>query len=421
MPKTARSKSKQSVGTPMPKYIYGAIIGALVGTLAVKYAPSAAINILIGLVVIAGYAFFVTRQRNPGAKWSPRTFSPAPVLGALVVGVTAIAGVQYLGISLAWHPQGVIKKTVQNTTDAGPVADANDNGSAVSAKTGDVLNYAITISNVADPAANHDNDMAFTVLKDTLPTGVELVSDPSKRTINENIGTILPGKSVTKTYQVKVTSASDNAYIKNEACFDADSVVKDNPQHGCDVAIIKVHVPPTPPAPEPVYSCDLLTLTKGDNRNVTATVTYTAKNGAQFKSATYSFGDTSQPVASNKTTVDHTYTKDGTYTVSVSLIFTVSGVDKSVTSAGCSKPVTIKTPTTPTPTPPTPTPPTPTPPTPETPTPTPTPTTPTSTPSELPNTGARSIIVVVLFTAVVGYLFSAIYGYNRGNKSIKFK
>ncbi|MDB5688106.1 MAG: hypothetical protein JWR77_2695 [Rhizorhabdus sp.] len=149
----------------------------------------------------------------------------------------------------AWHPKGLISKTVQNVTAGTAVSDANTATAAMSAKPGDILKYTITVSNTAAAADKHYNDLAFTVMTDQLPAGVELVSSPATRNITENMGTILPGKNVSKTYTVKVTSTTNNAVIENKACFTADSVVKDNPQKGCDTADVKVTVPPvvTPP------------------------------------------------------------------------------------------------------------------------------------------------------------------------------
>ena len=86
------------------------------------------------------------------------------------------------------------------------------------------------------------NDMTNTVLKDTLPEGVELVSNPSARQITENLGTLKPKQSVTKEYQVKVTATKDTV-ITNKACFTGNTPVNDNPQQGCDNAVVKVTVP----------------------------------------------------------------------------------------------------------------------------------------------------------------------------------
>lgn len=148
--------------------------------------------------------------------------------------------------ALAWHPKGVIVKYVENTTTASAKSDANDAAHAVAAKPGDVLKYTIVVSNNGDASSNGYNDMAKTVMTDTLPAGVELVSNPSTRTISENLGLIKPGQSVTKEYLVKVTADKDGT-IENKACFTGNSTANDNPQSGCDVADVKVTVPQTPP------------------------------------------------------------------------------------------------------------------------------------------------------------------------------
>jgi uncharacterized repeat protein (TIGR01451 family) len=101
------------------------------------------------------------------------------------------------------------------------------------------------------------------------------------------------------------------------------------------------------PKPQPSYSCDLLTLTKGDNRKVTAKVDYKADNGAKLKSVTYDFGDGSQPLVTDKTTVDYTYSKDGNFTVSAKLLVTANGKDETVTSAPCAQTVSFAPPAAP--------------------------------------------------------------------------
>lgn len=155
--------------------------------------------------------------------------------------------------ALAWHPKGQIVKRVQNVTTGSPLSDANTTSTAVMAKPGDTLRYVIEVSNVAAPAGQQHNDMDFVVMTDDLPAGVELTSQPSKRQIRENLGLIVPQKKVVKEYEVKVTSNINNHVITNEACFTGDSVVKDNPQSGCDKAIVKITVPeqPKPEQPKP--------------------------------------------------------------------------------------------------------------------------------------------------------------------------
>lgn len=153
---------------------------------------------------------------------------------------------------LAWHPKGIIVKKVQNQTTASQESDANTAAAAVATKPGDIVKYIIGVSNIATPASNGYNDMHFTVLTDTLPAGVELVADPAKRTITEDLGVLKPGETKTREYLVKVTSTTNGALIDNKACFTGDSKVKDKPQADCDNAIIKVNVPtPTPPVEPP--------------------------------------------------------------------------------------------------------------------------------------------------------------------------
>jgi uncharacterized repeat protein (TIGR01451 family) len=129
------------------------------------------------------------------------------------------------------------------------MSDANTESASVSAAPGDVLVYTVVVSNTGDTASDGNNDMTNTKLTDTLPDGVELVSNPATRTIVEDLGTVTPGKSVTKSYNVKVTSKTDGDVITNKACFTGNSKVNDNPQSGCDVAVVKVKVPATPTPP----------------------------------------------------------------------------------------------------------------------------------------------------------------------------
>jgi len=171
-----------------------------------------------------------------------------------ILAIASVTGVVLAGAiapsAYAWHPKGVIKKSVQNQTSIGQLSDANDVASAVAAKPGDTLKYVIEVRN--DGAAGKTNEMHFTKFTDTLPEGVQLISDPTKRTITEDLGVIVPGQKVTKEYLVKVTAAKDGV-IENKACFTGDSEVKDQPQKGCDVALVKVTNPPKeePKQPEP--------------------------------------------------------------------------------------------------------------------------------------------------------------------------
>jgi PKD domain len=86
--------------------------------------------------------------------------------------------------------------------------------------------------------------------------------------------------------------------------------------------------------------CSVLTATLGTNRSVTASVTITPAGSA--KAISYDFGDGSTPVLTDKTSVAHTYAKDGTYTIAATATFDNSK-DQSNTSR-CAAQVTITSP-----------------------------------------------------------------------------
>jgi uncharacterized repeat protein (TIGR01451 family)/LPXTG-motif cell wall-anchored protein len=123
---------------------------------------------------------------------------------------------------------------------------------------------------------------------------------------------------------------------------------------------------------KPVYACDLLTLSK-DGHTVTASVTYTAAGGATLKTVAYSWGDSNQPLITDKTTAQHTYTSDGNFTVTAKLLFSVNGKDVFVSGDKCAQPVSFTTPTPP-----------------------------VTPPTELPNTGAGNVIGIFAGAVAVG-------------------
>lgn len=168
------------------------------------------------------------------------------LLSAGIIGVVSIATLA--STAYAWHPKGSITKKVQNVTAGSALSDADSEGTAVAAKPGDTLKYVIEVRNDGAADSKGYNDMAKTVMTDTLPSGIELVSNPAQRQISENLGTIKPGQSVTKEYLVKVTAETAGA-IQNTACFTGNSTANDNPQQGCNPAVVTVTVPETPVTP----------------------------------------------------------------------------------------------------------------------------------------------------------------------------
>lgn len=129
---------------------------------------------------------------------------------------------------------------------------------------------------------------------------------------------------------------------------------------------VRVHV--TPPAPQPVYSCDALHVTSQGDRAYKYSVDATAKNGATITGYTFDFGD-GNTVNTTDNNTTHTYDKDGTYTATATVKFNVGNSQK---TASCSQTITVSIPPVTPPTTP--------------------PTTPTPKPTSLPNTGPGDVL-----------------------------
>ncbi|MCX6728052.1 MAG: hypothetical protein NTX11_04555 [Candidatus Saccharibacteria bacterium] len=94
----------------------------------------------------------------------------------------------------------------------------------------------------------------------------------------------------------------------------------------------------------PVYSCDLFTADKIADKTYRYTTKFTARDGATLKYISYDFADGSDKLMTDKTVVEHTYAKDGTYVPRAVVVFMVNGEEKKVESDKCSAAVTISTP-----------------------------------------------------------------------------
>jgi len=100
----------------------------------------------------------------------------------------------------------------------------------------------------------------------------------------------------------------------------------------------------SPKPPTPVYSCDMFSADKIGTRAYRYTTKFTARDGATLKYISYDFGDGSDKLMTDKTVVEHTYAKDGTYVPRAVIYFMVNGEEKKVESDKCSAAVTISTP-----------------------------------------------------------------------------
>lgn len=213
----------------------------------------------------------------------------------------------------------------------------------VSVKKGDTTSWLLSYSNTGNSQAHN------ITIRDQIPAGLKLVpgsitwfdefhpngeaeADTVLGAGGLNIGDALPNGGGYIRFRTVVDTPTDVCQLTNTGYARSTETPEQN-----DTATVTItDCNPTVPS----YTCDLLTAAKVDGREYAFTVHYTAKNGAAFKSVTYDFGD-GKSLLTDKTTVNHSYAADGSYSTKASVTFTVDGKDKTVTSANCAIPVAV--------------------------------------------------------------------------------
>lgn len=110
-------------------------------------------------------------------------------------------------------------------------------------------------------------------------------------------------------------------------------------QGNCNTSIVNntVVTPGTP-------TCDQLGISQGDNRTVTINSFMTTANGASFTSANVNWGDNTLTTGvANPIGLQHQFTGDGTFTITVTAHFMVNGQDTPITSSACQQQVSFNT------------------------------------------------------------------------------
>ncbi len=150
-----------------------------------------------------------------------------------------------------------------------------------------------------------------------------------------NVGSYAPSGNGVIRFRTKVTADPSVCEIVNNAFGRATGV----PEVG-DTAIITI-ANCNPKVAQ--FSCDLLDVTKGDNRLVTLSTFKTSQsNGATFKDATITWGDaTSAQILNPVVGKTHSYQTDGPFTITATARFSVNGKDQTATSTNCSKTVSF--------------------------------------------------------------------------------
>ncbi len=202
----------------------------------------------------------------------------------------------------------------------------NGNGSAVAHN----VNLAMT-------APLNTTAKSFTFRSTISASNAATVADTGTLNCNDNVRLELVPQTV-RVYSKNVgwRTASDSAV--NGSMKLGTHQFGSGDVWGCwDERVIVVYVVKVVAVPQvPNYTCDLLTITKLDNRKYKFDVTYTATNGATFKSVSFDYGD-GQTGAENT----HEYAKDGTYTIVATVSFMVNGQVQTSSGEACTTKLTV--------------------------------------------------------------------------------
>lgn len=175
---------------------------------------------------------------------------------AIIMLASGLLGVQLLMQSRAStsQPEGKIVLTVRNVTANSPVADAKNPANATQAKSGDIVQFTVKVSNNAKPSSGGYSDLLNVTVSDELPAGLVLANNPSAHAVNLDFGTIAAGDSATKQFNVRImpTSAAKNTMVRNQACYTASNNYSSaDLQSGCDFALVHLRAVATTPTPPP--------------------------------------------------------------------------------------------------------------------------------------------------------------------------
>jgi PKD repeat protein len=147
-------------------------------------------------------------------------------------------------------------------------------------------------------------------------------------------------QTVTNPAGVKHTYAKDGTYTtKMSVTVKVNGANKTVTGPQCQTQVT-VETPPV----TPVYSCDSLTASKISRTEYSFDGAASASNGATITNYVIDFGDTATQTVTNPKGVKHTYAKEGTYTVKLSVNVKVNGTDKTVTAPQCQTQIVVETP-----------------------------------------------------------------------------
>jgi uncharacterized repeat protein (TIGR01451 family) len=227
-----------------------------------------------------------------------------------------------------------------------------------SVKAGDKVDFSLGFQNSGTTTLNN------VVIGDRLPVGLTYVPGTTEwnstytnktwtKVTNDdwlkgglNVGAYAPNGTVFVRFTAQVDDASKlqcglNQFVNHAfAQPEGQGTIQDS----ANVKVTKECATPTP-----VYSCDLLEMTKDDAARTVTVKDFkqTATNGATFKNVVINWGDGTEIMTDAAVGKTHQYAKDGTYTIKAVPHFTVNGADFTAEGVKCVNTVSFTAPATP--------------------------------------------------------------------------
>ncbi len=209
----------------------------------------------------------------------------------------------------------------------------------ITAGVGDTVSWLISFENTGSAVMNN------VTIRDEVPTSLDIV--PGSITafdVNRPDGEVLPdtalsaggvnlgnygvnGGGYVRFRTVINESALDECLARNVAYGRGHNV----PEQSDDAVVVIEDCVPV----EPVYSCDLLEMTNIGGNTYQFETQYTAEGGAMVQNFSYNFGDGSEALLTDMSSVEYTYSEPGTYVASVTVNVLVDGEVQEATSQAC--------------------------------------------------------------------------------------
>lgn len=221
----------------------------------------------------------------------------------------------------------------------------------VATKPGDEVEWLLKTQNTGEAVLND------VTVRDVLPPHVQLVSGSVKwiapsQTVTQddgplfsggiNAGNYAKGGGFYVMFTTKVLGDFEETKcevrVRNLAYVKSKQTPKES-EDSADVIIKREKC--VPQVSE--YDCVAVTLKELGDRKIRVFVETTMSEDVSIKHYVYDFGDGSEPLVTDKDSVEYTYAKDGNYVVRVKVAFNVDGKIKVVESDNCAAPVTYKT------------------------------------------------------------------------------